>query len=383
MMQTFTEHVTTPGHLPHLEDLLLYEGGVDDIQRVFRALDGQPLAPTITMKWDGAPSILFGPDPNDGQFFIATKSAFNITPKYIRDLRDVELLYPDSPLREILTVCWHHLVVIAPPIILQGDVLFGPDMTAREINGVMCWVFRPNTLTYAVDVMSPLGQAMTGRSFGIALHTMYPVTSEERSLRRLQPVPLTPQVFSQLRRDPATLLLDVEQTVIPERSEDPETFLGAQDFLERVATVQRFVPSSDVVEIMQRFLNHCVRTGIDVTIDNLMVYIITRQTVELQKRSTSRGKAAVTARFAVFLTFVQQERARLQQWIACYAAVVRLKLLYLRRLNATSPVQTFIDRDGILESTAPEGFVVTLGDLRVKLVDRREFSHLNFQYRQF
>ena len=35
----------------------------------------------ISVKWDGAPAIFCGTNPENGKFFVATKSLFNATPK--------------------------------------------------------------------------------------------------------------------------------------------------------------------------------------------------------------------------------------------------------------------------------------------------------------
>ena len=35
----------------------------------------------MTVKWDGAPAIICGVNPENGKFFVGTKSVFNKTPK--------------------------------------------------------------------------------------------------------------------------------------------------------------------------------------------------------------------------------------------------------------------------------------------------------------
>ena len=35
----------------------------------------------MSVKWDGAPAIIAGINPENGKFFVGTKSVFNVTPK--------------------------------------------------------------------------------------------------------------------------------------------------------------------------------------------------------------------------------------------------------------------------------------------------------------
>ena len=56
-------------HIEHPEDLIL-EGDLT----VFDALYSTA---HISQKIDGAPSIVFGTNPNNGRFFVGTKSVFN------------------------------------------------------------------------------------------------------------------------------------------------------------------------------------------------------------------------------------------------------------------------------------------------------------------
>ena len=56
-------------HLEHPEDLIL-EGDL----KVFDALYGTA---NISLKIDGAPAIVYGTNPENGKFFVGTKSVFN------------------------------------------------------------------------------------------------------------------------------------------------------------------------------------------------------------------------------------------------------------------------------------------------------------------
>ena len=60
-------------HLEHPEDSVLL--GKQSVQEVINFLRDRNS--TITTKWDGAPAIIFGTNPENGKFFVGTKSVFN------------------------------------------------------------------------------------------------------------------------------------------------------------------------------------------------------------------------------------------------------------------------------------------------------------------
>ena len=71
-------------HLDHLEDRLILDGNagakeaIEILKHMGDFLSGTPgPAVAVTTKWDGAPAIVCGTDPSDGQFFVGTKSVFN------------------------------------------------------------------------------------------------------------------------------------------------------------------------------------------------------------------------------------------------------------------------------------------------------------------
>ena len=43
----------------------------------------------LTVKWDGAPAVFCGTDPEDGKFFVGTKSVFNKNPKVYKTKKDI------------------------------------------------------------------------------------------------------------------------------------------------------------------------------------------------------------------------------------------------------------------------------------------------------
>ena len=74
-------------HLEHLEDEIINNGtkgartAINFLKSVKEMLQGGKGGSTVTVKWDGAPAIICGTNPENGRFFVGTKSVFNKTPK--------------------------------------------------------------------------------------------------------------------------------------------------------------------------------------------------------------------------------------------------------------------------------------------------------------
>ena len=75
-------------HMEHIEDSIFNEGseGVNSaiafLSSVTEMLSGNAKSGVnVTVKWDGAPAVFAGINPENGKFFVATKSIFNVNPK--------------------------------------------------------------------------------------------------------------------------------------------------------------------------------------------------------------------------------------------------------------------------------------------------------------
>jgi len=76
-------------HLEHIEDIIItdgFEGGkavIEYFRGLLLTLKGTSSeAMSVSVKWDGAPAVVCGTNPDNGRFFVGTKSVFNPgTPK--------------------------------------------------------------------------------------------------------------------------------------------------------------------------------------------------------------------------------------------------------------------------------------------------------------
>ena len=91
-------------HLEHPEDTIL----TGDLSVLDAFADG--MNNSYSVKIDGSPAIVWGTNPENGKFFVGTKSVFNKrTPKINYTVQDIERNHPDFELQSILIRCLHCL----------------------------------------------------------------------------------------------------------------------------------------------------------------------------------------------------------------------------------------------------------------------------------
>ena len=169
-------------HLTHLEELLITQGAQgyklakSFLLELIRNLKGNSNAKVNTsVKWDGAPAIFTGINPDNGKFFVGTKSVFNKEPKINYTKEDIEQNHGQAPgLAKKLLEALEYFPTLGIKNILQGDFMFDKQsLKTQSIDGKKHYVFKPNTITYAVDADSELGKRIARSRIGIVFHTTY------------------------------------------------------------------------------------------------------------------------------------------------------------------------------------------------------------------
>ena len=167
-------------HLEHLEDALFnvgWKGGEDALrilEEIVASLQGSSSSSiNIQSKVDGAPSIIAGTNPENGKFFVATKSLFNKTPKINYTDADVDANH-SGDLATKMKIALAQFPKLNIDGIIQGDFMFVPsDLKKVTIDGEPMISFTPNTITYAVPVDQPLAKQIQAAKVGVIWHTSY------------------------------------------------------------------------------------------------------------------------------------------------------------------------------------------------------------------
>jgi hypothetical protein len=130
-----TDDVRQLKHIHHAEDRPLMHGH-EGFEHAFGALHqahehmkAKAKNSNLTMKYDGSPSIVFGHHPKTGKFFVASKSAFNKTPKINYTEADIDKNHGHAPgLASKLKTALKHLPKVTPKKgVYQGDVMHSSE----------------------------------------------------------------------------------------------------------------------------------------------------------------------------------------------------------------------------------------------------------------
>ena len=166
-------------HLEHLEDEIINYGitggraAINFLRSLRNMLAGSASSGVnMTVKWDGAPAIFAGIDPEDGKFFVAKKGVFNADPKFYKTNQEI-----DAELKGQLNSKFKIALAEIPKLgikgVLQGDLMFTDDISKKDIDGISYYTFQPNTLVYAIPVDSDLGKIVSKAKLGVVWHTTY------------------------------------------------------------------------------------------------------------------------------------------------------------------------------------------------------------------
>ena len=168
-------------HLEHIEDIVItdgYEGGkavVEYFRGLLLTLKGSSSeAMSVSVKWDGAPAVICGVNPDNNKFFVGTKSVFAKNAKINYTKKDIARNHGTDDLGQKLLKCLVHLKKLAIRGVVQGDLLFtDEDIVRKNIGNKPHLTFKPNTITYAVPEGGELAQQIDRAKVGIIFHTTY------------------------------------------------------------------------------------------------------------------------------------------------------------------------------------------------------------------
>lgn len=388
-------------HLEHLEDLIL-NMGYAGAQSAFAYLEslrdmlseGTGQAGKVTVKWDGAPAIICGIDPADGKFFLGTKSVFSRDAKLVKSAKDIETWYSDKPgLADKLRYALKYLPNLGIGNVMQGDLMFtDKDLGRANIGGEECYVFTPNTISYAVPVASKLGQRIGAAKLGIVFHTAYEGASlpemqatfgaTVNGLTRLKDVWVDDATYKDYTGR-ATLTTEENKALAA-------NIKGGLATLAKVkpAKFDMILTNQEFAKYVKPFINNRIRAGDQVGepiafLKEFVTFYSDKMQAEIAKLKGGAESKAAQDRIAKIQAqeqFIADNANTLLAIMAIYKRVIELKLAIVRKLQQVeSLVGTFVKTETGYQVMNPEGFVAIGHDGgAVKLVDRLEFSRQNF-----
>lgn len=384
-------------HLEHLEDDILNlgsEGGRAAIS-FLKSLGGMLSAGDskkslkITTKWDGAPAVICGIDPERDRFFVGTKSVFAKTAPKLCFSDDIIDAWYSGNLASMLKDSLKYFSRLGIKGVIQGDLLFTEDTKkVANVDGKRCVIFTPNTITYAIPLDTKLGQRVNNSKIGIVFHTTYSGPSMEGMSAGFG-VDVSPYqghddiaVFSSDFSDASgsanfTPQELVQFTASVKRAEG--SLKQASKFLDVMKGSDRYAFNA----IFKQFFNTYIRGGSAIPSTNKVVGDFARyysQLIdkEIQKKKTPSAQQKWTKMKEGGMKFIAANQRSIYMTVAAYKNLTAAKLMVIRQLEKVKDIGTFIKDGNGYRVTAPEGFVAIKSGRAMKLVDRLEFSVANF-----
>ena len=384
-------------HIEHIEDQVLNRGvagareAINFLQSLRNMLAGHAdTKMNITTKWDGAPAVFAGTNPENGKFFVGTKGIFAKNAKLNYTDDDIDRNHPSEGLNAKLKMALRYLPKLGIKGILQGDMMFTKgDLKKETIDGESYITFQPNTIVYAVPTSSKLAQMMMAAQVGIVFHTSYTGQKMEDmkasfniDIGRLA---TTKDVWF---RDASFTDASGSATFTEEETKQITTILSlaGRTFQTIPAlTLNRISSSDTILEYIKTFNNTKVREGKKITDTRahtleLVRFVeakLNKEIAKVKREDTKRKKAAEKTEI---MRFFRSSAMSLKTIFDLQNLLVDAKLMIIRKLETIKSIGTFIRTDDGFRITAPEGFVAvskTTGGA-LKLVDRLEFSQANF-----
>ena len=389
-------------HLEHLEDEILnfgVDGGRAAINFLRSLRDmlagGSRSSVNMTVKWDGAPAIFAGVEPETGDFFVAKKSVFNVNPKLYKTEAEIDDDLSGA-LNSKFKIALKEFSKLGIKGVLQGDLMYTDDMESQTIDGVKYITFQPNTIVYAVPVNSDLGKTMLRSKVGIVWHTTYTGNELQNmkasfgadisKLNKVSSVWMDDATYKDVSGE-ATFTESETEKVTKVLSEVGRTFQKINGpklraFLRLQDTMTGVLAGAS----LKTYNNSKVRAGEKITnpaahAKGYEQWVSDTIQKQIDKAKSSKGKDKYLNIQKEYVREVKRHTVNLVQVITFQNLLVDAKMQIVKKLNSVKGLtDTFIRTPNGYKVTNPEGYVAIdkVSGGAVKLVDRMEFSFNNF-----
>ena len=227
-------------HIEHPEDTIL----TGDLS----VLDAFTADNHYSVKIDGSPAIVWGTNPDNGKFFVGTKSVFNKKVQRINyTVADIERNHKDFGLQSILIRCLHCL----PRIGFEGRVFQGDFIGFGGYRD-----YKPNAISYTFAEVQNVGVV-------VAPHTEY----KGDSMKSMNAEPLTEKLDPTMFVQPSAWISDYKGNAM-----NIEMMVG---FARQMATLVDFATPKEA-ELLKKDLNAYIRDGEEVIAEEFANYQLVR-----------------------------------------------------------------------------------------------------------
>ena len=389
-------------HLEHIEDEILnygVDGGraaINFLRSLRDMLSGSTRSSlNMTVKWDGAPAIFAGIEPETGDFFVAKKSVFNVNPKLYKTAQEIDDDLSGA-LNEKFKVALAEFSKLGIKGVLQGDLMFTDDVETETIDDNKYYTFQPNTIVYAVPVDSVLGKVIKKAKVGIVWHTTYigdtlqgmtaSFGADIAGLKKPSSVWMDDATYKDASGT-ATFTTTETEVITGILSQTGKTFnkINANK-LRTFLTVQNGMTGAIAGASLKTYNNSKVRAGEKISNPSAHAkgyekWVQMSIQKQIDKAKSPAGKKKYTDMQKEYMREVRKHTGNLVQIITFQNLLVDAKMQIVKKLNSVKGLtDTFVKTKDGFKVTNPEGYVAIdrISGGAVKLVDRMEFSYNNF-----
>ena len=383
-------------HMEHLEDEVL-NGGVEGTRGAINFLQGlrdmlagsSASSVDVTVKWDGAPAVFAGINPENDQFFVGTKGVFAKNAKINSTDTDIDNNHSGG-LAEKLKVALKELSKVNIQGVLQGDMMYTHnDITKETIDGEPYITFQPNTIVYAIPVKSKLAAKILSSNMGIVWHTTYSGDTMEDMTASFGVSSGAFSESSSVWQADASFKDHSGSATMTSKETDDVTKI-----LSQAGKVFRQIDSNTLAmvagdptpkELIKTYNNKMVREGQKISnpkrhTAGVIKFVYDKLKADVDKVKRETTKTEKQRKMDLYVDFFRDHSSDLVKIFALQNLLIDAKLLILRKLEQVKSIKTMMKTSTGFKVTSPEGFVAIdkLKGGAVKLVDRLEFSMQNF-----
>ena len=387
-------NVTQLKHLEHLEDEMLNYGvegcmaSVNFLKELRKMLGCDNSTGFMQTKWDGAPSVVCGTDPNSGMFFVGTKSVFAINSKACYRDADVDLYY-EGDLAEKLKYSLKYFSTLGIQGIVQGDLLFTTDVKRETVNGEKLYTFTPNTITYGIPVDHPIGVATGKAKIGVVFHTHY----RGNDFQTMQAVAGAKvkgsiEVLSVDNDTPMDRvgLNHSEEVLFDKYVANIEKMCAASgDFLDELTTLSGTAGDAKwhVSSYLKQFFNSQIKNQKTISnttqaLEDLTNFYHSKVKPLADKIKTPKTQVAKKKLIYDSENYLINNATKFKSMLGLYKEIQEIKQFVIDKLDKLETFKTFVQTDTGYKVTGPEGYVLHKDGDMIKFVNRLEFSYNNF-----
>ncbi len=393
-------NVTHLKHLEHLEDEMLNYGVdgcksiVSFLQELRKMLGCDNSTGFMQTKWDGIPSIVCGIDPQIGQFFIANKSAFNKEiPKVAFTPKAVDKYYGHAPdLADRLKLCLKHLKKLDIKGVVQGDfIATRGDIKTETVHGERLYTFGNQALTYAIPVDHPIGRTIIEAEIIVVLHTHYTGSSIQTMQARAglgEKIKTVKEVAVIDNDTPMHKIgLDHNEEVKFDKmvSNIDSNCKICGEFLDELVLLKGTKGDAKwhVSSYLKQFFNDQIKKQKTISnpaqaLEDLTNFYHSKVKPAADKLKTPAAQVQKKTLIYDSENYLINNSDKFKAMLQLYKDIQQLKQFVINKLDHLETFKTFVRTENGYKVTGPEGYVLHKDGDMVKLVNRLEFSYINF-----